>query len=294
MNQLEKVLNESGLITLEQAKAAKKSDAKAGAVIDYAKRVKDWPKLEEAVACKIEDQKEFIHWWREIVQSQGRKPRSALSLDVERAETETGIKHQQVSRWRNSLKDEAKYRDALFGPSYKKAMAGVLAANRGVETTHDNEWFTPPEYIELARRVLDEIDLDPASHQAAQKTVQAKEFFTPDQDGLTKEWHGRVWLNPPYAQPAIGHFVDKLVSEITKKRVSAAILLTHNYTDTAWFHKAAEHSSAICFTRGRIRFVALDGGIAAPTQGQAFFYFGDNVGSFVSAFVEIGLVVSRV
>jgi hypothetical protein len=28
---------------------------------------------------------------------------------------------QQVSRWRNSLKDETKYHDVLYGPSYKKA-----------------------------------------------------------------------------------------------------------------------------------------------------------------------------
>jgi hypothetical protein len=51
-----------------------------------------------------------------------------------------------------------KYREVLFGPSYKKAMAGVLGANCGVETTHENEWFTPQEYIELARVVLGEID----------------------------------------------------------------------------------------------------------------------------------------
>jgi hypothetical protein len=81
-------------------------------------------------------------------------PRSAQILSFEAAEDLTGIKHQQVSRWRNSLKDEAKYRGVLFGPSYKKAMAGVLAANRGVETTHENDWFTPQKYIELARQVL--------------------------------------------------------------------------------------------------------------------------------------------
>ena len=104
---------------------------------------------------------EAMHRWQEMVQSQGRKPRSALSFEVDTAKSLSGITHQQVSRWRNNLRDEAKYRVALFGPSYKKAMAGVLGANRGVETTHENEWFTPREYIELARDVLGTIDKRP-------------------------------------------------------------------------------------------------------------------------------------
>jgi hypothetical protein len=39
------------------------NDAKAASVIDYAKRVKDWPTLEVAVEAKIEDQREFVRWW---------------------------------------------------------------------------------------------------------------------------------------------------------------------------------------------------------------------------------------
>jgi hypothetical protein len=45
-------------------------DAKADSVIDYAKRVKDWPTLETAVEAKIEDQREFVRWWKETVVSQ--------------------------------------------------------------------------------------------------------------------------------------------------------------------------------------------------------------------------------
>lgn len=160
--------------------------------------------------------------------------------------------------------------------------------------TADNEWFTPPEYIALARAVLGGIDLDPASHRVAQKIIQAANYFTPKDDGLSREWSGRVWLNPPYAQPLIGHFVEKLVSEFAFGRVKAAILLTHNYTDTSWFHKAANVAAMICLTRGRIRFIALDGGIAAPTQGQAFFYFGNDSTAFLHKFKDVGFICSKV
>ena len=157
--------------------------------------------------------------------------------------------------------------------------------------TGNNEWFTPQEHVERARRVLGEIDLDPASHVIAQSRVQAKAFFTEKDDGLTKDWAGRIWLNPPYAQPAIGHFVDKIVEEVGSGRVEQAIMLTHNYTDTAWFQKAARAASSLCFTRGRIRFVSPTGEVAAPTQGQTFFYFGPDADRFHAVFSEIGFVV---
>jgi hypothetical protein len=100
-----------------------------------------------------------------------------------------------------------------------------------------------------------------------------------------------VWLNPPYAQPLIAEFVSKMIVERAVRRVTAAIMLTHNYTDTAWFHEAASCADAICFTRGRIKFYDDEGNIAAPTQGQAFFYFGEEVASFADRFTSIGFVV---
>ena len=75
----------------------------------------------------------------------------------------------------------------------------------------------------------------------------------------------------PYAQPLIAQFVSKMCAERKAGRVTAAIMLTHNYTDTAWFQGAMTAADAICFTRGRVKFYELDGEIAAPTQGQAFF-----------------------
>lgn len=57
-------------------------------------------------------------------------------------------------------------------------------------------WFTPPETIGLVRAVLGEIDLDPATNLTAQAWIQAKDYFTKEQDGLSSDWGGRVWLNP--------------------------------------------------------------------------------------------------
>ena len=85
-------------------------------------------------------------------------------------------------------------------------------------------------------------------------------------------------------------FMAKIVDEVKNGNVTQAITLTHNYTDTRWFQNAAIHASAICFTKGRVKFYAPDGSIACPTQGQAFMYYGKNVYEFMQIFSDVGLV----
>jgi len=157
--------------------------------------------------------------------------------------------------------------------------------------TGNNEWYTPEEHIERARRVLGRIDLDPASSEIAQSRVRADNFFAEADDGLAQEWHGRVWLNPPYSQPQIQQFIEKLVAEYESGRTTEAILLVNNSTDTAWFHEAADSCASMCFTRGRIRFVTPTGEQAgSPAMGQAFLYFGSEPKKFAREFGEIGFI----
>jgi phage N-6-adenine-methyltransferase len=157
--------------------------------------------------------------------------------------------------------------------------------------TGENEWYTPQEYVEAARSVLGAIDLDPATSERAQSLIQASRFYTKEDDALTREWGGRVWLNPPYSQPDIAHFVSKAVHEYAEGRVSEAVVLTHNYTDTRWFHELFGAADAVCFTRGRVKFYNQDGEVAAPSQGQAFTYFGANVPRFAEIFSAFGFVL---
>jgi ParB family chromosome partitioning protein len=159
--------------------------------------------------------------------------------------------------------------------------------------TGNSEWYTPPQYIDLARQVLGDIDLDPASCELAQRTVKARNFYTKADNALTKPWHGRVWLNPPYGNPVMSLFVDKLLAERNAKRVKAAILLSHNFTDTSWFQTAAMLCQAVCFTSGRIGFTNQKGeSYKSPINGQTFTYFGPDVGKFFDVFSEnVGVVL---
>lgn len=189
-----------------------------------------------------------------------------------------------VDDWRGRIAEEN-----------ERVTVNLLAAGekkvRGTQGTGDNEWYTPQEHVERARRVMGAFDVDPASNPIAQEKIGAGQFFTEETNGLAQEWNGRIWLNPPYAQPLIGQFMSKLCEEYEAGRCTEAVALTHNYTDTRWFQDTARAASAICFTRGRIKFYSPSGDIAAPTQGQAFFYFGPNVGAFAAEFSEVGFVV---
>lgn len=160
--------------------------------------------------------------------------------------------------------------------------------NHRAKGTGENEWYTPQQYLEKARAVLGEIDLDPASSALANERVGASVFF--NEDGQHQKWIGNVWMNPPYSQPLISEFSEKMASAWESGEITSAIALTHNYTDTGWFHRMANAATAICFTRGRIAFESPTGEKASPTQGQAFFYFGNNINAFVSHFEDVGII----
>lgn len=156
----------------------------------------------------------------------------------------------------------------------------------------NNEWYTPPEYIDAARRAMGSIDTDPASSEIANKTVGANIFFTKETNGLAQKWHGNVWMNPPYAQPLISDFSRAITDKFTDGEISQACVLVNNATETQWFQYMLNEACAVCFTRGRVRFLDVHGNPGgAPLQGQAVLYFGDRVDEFTDAFSRFGSVL---
>ncbi len=156
----------------------------------------------------------------------------------------------------------------------------------------ENEWYTPPEYIEAARSVMGGIDLDPASSDQANETVKAETYYTVYDDGLEQEWHGRVWMNPPYSQPEVDHFSKKLQAELSTGHIDQALVLVNNATETKWFQGMLRLASAICFITGRVKFIDQYGNPSgAPLQGQAVLYFGDKVDLFSDKFGDFGIIL---
>lgn len=185
----------------------------------------------------------------------------------------------------------AEYVDTAPQPTRAGLLREVGKGAHVANNSGDNEWYTPAEYITAARNVMGGIDLDPASCETANEVVGATEFYSVDRNGLRFDWTGRVWMNPPYARPHIDNFCVKLAESVTEGQVTEAVVLTNNATETGWFHTLGTVASAFCFPRRRVRFWHPEKENAAPLQGQAVFYLGENVEAFLREFAAFGLVV---
>ena len=227
---------------------------------------------------------------------------------ADRLATETGVSAPTIKRdgaFAQAVEDLAPYVPDIGD----RAMAGDIPSRKAVidaakepedaprklahvaQNTGNNEWYTPPEYIEAARAVMGGIDCDPASSEIANRTVKATTFYTIDDDGLRQRWHGRVWMNPPYSQPHIANFADALIEHLDDA-VTEAIVLVNNATETGWFQSLLSRASAACFLRGRIKYLTPQGIPAnAPLQGQVILYYGKDTAPFGKVFANLGRVL---
>ena len=112
-----------------------------------------------------------------------------------------------------------------------------------------DEWYTPAWIIECARNAFGgEIDLDPASCAEANRTVRARRYITPPDDGLRHEWTGNVWINPPFSAGKTAAFVDKvLVSDCRW------IILTMANVSSYWWQKIWNADAAVILLNPRIK-----------------------------------------
>ena len=155
------------------------------------------------------------------------------------------------------------------------------------------EWYTPADMVDRVVATMGHIDLDPCSNK--QKSIPARQHFTKEDDGLTKEWNGKVFMNPPWGAP-LKLWTAKLVSEVGAGRVTEAISLTPAQAlNRIWFNRFFVGQAQV-FVRGSVKFWndasdAKNPGWPFPIMLQ---YFGPNRLKFIEHFGDLGMVVRRV
>jgi hypothetical protein len=116
------------------------------------------------------------------------------------------------------------------------------------ESTYNEskEWYTPRE---IFRGIGIDFDLDPCSPgQDIVPWIPAQIHYTVREDGLTSNWFGNVFMNPPY-----GSDTPKWMRKLSSHGNGIALVFAR--PDTQWFHKYVPLADAILFIRGRVAFI---------------------------------------
>jgi len=206
-----------------------------------------------------------------------------------------GVSHDTINRVErilDSADDDTKEKLRSGEISVNKAFNDVSGKPHVSNNSGNNEWYTPHKYVDACRSAMGCIDTDPATCKFANQYIGAAVAFTKEDEGQNQQWGGNVWLNPPYSQPDISEFSDAVVREWNSGRVESMCVLVNNATETAWFQSMLSDATAVCFVRGRIKYLNQEGVPAnSPLQGQAILYFGDKQSSFRKHLGAFGVVI---
>ena len=158
--------------------------------------------------------------------------------------------------------------------------------NKGTYFCHPKsvEWYTPPWIFSTLG--LD-FDLDPCSPVDGPVTP-AGHHFTAHDDGLSREWFGMVWLNPPYGKET-GKWLNRMSLH------NRGVALIYARTETEFFHRYVwTCASGVFFFRGRLHFIGADGEVSLRNAGgpSCLVAYGQKAHDSLSAFPARGKFIN--
>jgi len=140
--------------------------------------------------------------------------------------------------------------------------------NTSFERTQSStvEWLTPPDLVKM----LGDFDLDPCS-PVNPPFVHAPINYSILDNGLKREWFGRVYMNPPY-----GKDMHLWLNKLQKHGNGIALIFARTETK-CFFENVWDKADALLFVKGRIRFYNVEG-IQKGTPGapSVFIAYGKN------------------
>ena len=143
----------------------------------------------------------------------------------------------------------------MFGNSETASLG--MGGHQGPDMDKD-EWLTPPGIV----GALGPFDLDPCA-PIIRPWPTAARHYTREDNGLLKEWVGRVWLNPPYGTPVI---VTPWMRRMASHNRGIALIFARTETDM-FFEEEWNRASAVLFLRGRLIFCHVSGEPAKANSG---------------------------
>ena len=111
-----------------------------------------------------------------------------------------------------------------------------------------DEWATPQDFFDKLMATY-RFTLDVC---ATAENAKCADFYTKEDNGLTKYWAGRCWMNPPYGRD-IKYWVKKACKS-ARDNGALVVCLLPSRTDTAWWHDYVLPYGEVTFIRGRLKF----------------------------------------
>lgn len=125
-------------------------------------------------------------------------------------------------------------------------------------------WLTPPSIID-ALGGWQSFDFDPCAAPEPRPWPTALRMNARlDGNGLLMEWHGRVWLNPPYDDDVIGQWLGRMADH-----GRGTALLGVRTENKAWHRYVWPVASGMLFLKGRLHFCRPDGSVSKSNAGHA-------------------------
>ena len=107
-------------------------------------------------------------------------------------------------------------------------------------------WYTPQDFFKKYDDVY-KIETDVC---ATDDNAKCAKYYTEEMDGLSQEWRGVCWMNPPYGR-TIGNWMKKAYESSLEG--ATVVCLVPARTDTGWWHNYAMKGD-IEFIKGRLKF----------------------------------------
>lgn len=117
----------------------------------------------------------------------------------------------------------------------------------GMRTSLTDLWATPQYVFDILNKEFN-FQLDVCADDSNHKCDR---YFTRETDGLSQEWNGRCWMNPPYGRE-IGKWVKKAYE--SAKNGAVVVCLLPARTDTRWWTEYVMKASELRFIAGRLKF----------------------------------------
>ena len=130
-------------------------------------------------------------------------------------------------------------------------------------------WETPQDFFDRYNAIYG-FTLDVC---ALPNNAKCNTYFTPEQDGLSQEWVGVCWMNPPYGR-TIAKWVQKAFE--SAKHGATVVCLLPARTDTRWWHDYCQRGD-VTFVRGRLKFGGHKN--SAPFPSAVVVFKPEHVGS---------------